>query len=77
MELVTELANNQFALYIPVAIVLVVTALVFAFGFKSTEVPQLDKLSVVDDRKPAGKKRKSKEKVIAIIHICTLHILHV
>lgn len=64
MELVAQLINNQFALYIPVALVLVCAILVFAFGFKSAEQPPFDKLSASnDDRKPAGKKRKTKEKV--------------
>lgn len=65
MELASQLANNQLInLYIPVALVLVCAILVFAFGFKSAEQPAFDKLSGIgDDRKQAGKKRKSKEKV--------------
>lgn len=64
MELVNQLANNQLVMYIPVALVLACAILVFAFGFKSAEQPAFDKLSALsDDRKPAGKKRKIKEKV--------------
>ncbi|KAI4470119.1 hypothetical protein MML48_1g18696 [Holotrichia oblita] len=64
MELVNEFVNNQFALYIPVALVLVGAILVFAFGFKSAEQPPFDKLSSIDseERKTLGKKKKLKEK---------------
>lgn len=65
MELVNEIVNNQFALYIPVALVLIGAILVFAFGFKSAEQPPFDKLSSIDsdERKTLGKKKKLKEKV--------------
>lgn len=64
MELINQLTHNQLTMYIPVALVLVCAILVFAFGFKSAELPAFDKLSgISDDRKPAGKKRKTKEKV--------------
>lgn len=63
MEMLTELVNNQFFFVVPVAFVIVGFLLVYAFGLKKPEVPQFDKLALVDDRKPAGKKRKIKEKV--------------
>ncbi|KRT78677.1 hypothetical protein AMK59_8272, partial [Oryctes borbonicus] len=64
MELINEFVNNQFALYVPVALVLVCVVLVFAFGFKSAEQPPFDKLSAIDseERKTLGKKKKLKEK---------------
>lgn len=57
--------NNQFALYIPVVLVLVCVILIFAFSFKKPEQPPFDKLtSTADDRKLSSKKRKTKDKVI-------------
>lgn len=64
MELVKEFTTNQITIFLPVAIVLVVAVLLFVFGFKPAEQPPFDKLALIDDRKPAGKKRKTKEKVI-------------
>lgn len=63
MELVSELPNIQ--LYIPAAFVVVAVTLIYVFGFKSAEQPPFDKLSsgTGDDRKIAGKKRKTKDKV--------------
>lgn len=47
-----------------VGMVLICAVLVFVFGFKSVEDFPFDKLTTVaDDRKPAGKKRKLKDKV--------------
>lgn len=67
MELIAELVNNQFMSYIPVALVLVALTLLFTFGFKPSEQPSFDKLSVVgDDRKAGAKKqRKIKDKKTA------------
>lgn len=62
MEIITEFTNNPIAIYIPVALALLGVVLVFTFGFKPPEQPPFDKLTI-DDRKPAGKKRKIKEKV--------------
>lgn len=76
MELVKEFTSNQFTIFLPVAIVLVLAILVFAFGFKSAEQPPFDKLALIDDRKPAGKKRKIKEKVIIYKYILFLAIIN-
>lgn len=62
MEILQEV-SNQYVLYIPVALVIVVAILVFTFGFKSAEQPPFDKLTS-EDRKSTGKKKKIKEKVI-------------
>lgn len=62
MEL-TELGNNQIAFFVPVVLVVLGAICVYVFGFKTAHQPAFDKLSVTDDRKPAGKKRKTKEKV--------------
>lgn len=63
MELVKDFVNNQLALYLlPVVLVIVVVILVFTFGFKPAEQPPFDKLTN-DDRKQAGKKKKTKDKV--------------
>lgn len=60
MEL-SEVVNTQYAF--PVGIVLICAVLVFVFGFKSAEQPAFAQLTYTgDDRKPAGKKRKIKEK---------------
>lgn len=63
MELVTDLGNTPLTIFIPVVLSIVAIICVYTFGFKSAEEPAFDKLSVIDDRKPAGKKRKIKEKV--------------
>ncbi|CAG9087621.1 unnamed protein product [Plutella xylostella] len=64
MELLRTATASQ-VLY-PVAavvVVLICAALVFVFGFHSAEQPQFDKLPIiVDDRKSANKKRKTKDK---------------
>lgn len=75
MELVNDFVNNQFTLYIPVALVLIGIVFVFAFGFKSAEQPPFDKLSSIDseERKTLGKKKKLKEKVS--IYDTTFHII--
>lgn len=70
MELVSELPNSQF--FIPAAVVVLAVLavpLIYAFGFKSAQQPPFDKLSsgVGDDRKAAGKKRKTKDKVSLIL----------
>lgn len=47
-----------------VGFVIILAVLVFVFGFKTAEEPPFDKLTNIgDDRKPAGKKRKVKDKV--------------
>lgn len=52
-----------------VGMVLICAVLVFVFGFKSVEDFPFDKLTTVaDDRKPAGKKRKLKDKVRTYIN---------
>lgn len=62
MEL-SEVVNTQYAF--PVGVVLICAVLVFAFGFKSPEQPAFAQLTYTgDDRKPAGKKRKLKDKVV-------------
>lgn len=62
MEL-SEVVNTQYAF--PVGVVLICAVLVFAFGFKSAEQPAFAQLTYTgDDRKPAGKKRKIKDKKI-------------
>lgn len=62
MEL-SEVVNTQYAF--PVGVVLICAVLVFAFGFKSAEQPAFAQLTYTgDDRKPAGKKRKTKDKVV-------------
>ena len=62
MEL-SEVVNTQYAF--PVGVVLICAVLVFAFGFKSAEQPAFAQLTYTgDDRKPAGKKRKIKDKVV-------------
>lgn len=54
---------------IVVGLVLICAVLVFVFGFKSVEDFPFDKLTTVaDDRKPAGKKRKLKDKVRSYIN---------
>lgn len=65
MEL-SEVINTQFAFHgIVVGLVLVCAVLVFVFGFKSVEEFPFDKLTnAADDRKPAGKKRKVKDKKV-------------
>lgn len=63
MEIITEFTSNPLFIYIPVALALVGVVLVFTFGIKAPEQPPFDKLTAIDDRKPAGKKRKIKEKV--------------
>lgn len=60
MELL-EVVNTQYAF--PVGVVLICAVLVFVFGFKSAEQPAFAQLTYTgDDRKPAGKKRKVKDK---------------
>nr|CAD7598619.1 unnamed protein product [Timema genevievae] len=60
MEL-SEVVNTQYAF--PVGFVLICAVLVFAFGFKSAQQPEFAQLThSSDDRKPAGKKRKVKDK---------------
>jgi len=62
MEL-SEVVNTQYAF--PVGVVLICAVLVFAFGFKSAEQPAFAQLTYTgDDRKPAGKKRKIKDKKV-------------
>jgi hypothetical protein len=62
MEL-AEVVNTQYAF--PVGFVLICAVLVFAFGFKSAEQPAFAHLTYTgDDRKPTGKKRKIKDKVV-------------
>ena len=70
MEFVKELLNNQFAVCVPVALVLIGAVLTFVFGFKKTAQPPFNKLSSGggDDRKFGSKKRKSKEKVNDFTH---------
>jgi hypothetical protein len=59
----SEFVNIQYA--IPVGVVLICAVLVFVFGFKSAEQPAFAHLTYTgDDRKPAGKKRKVKDKVV-------------
>lgn len=67
MELLGQVSNTQILFPVAaVAVVLICAALVFVFGFHSAEQPQFDKLPlVVDDRKSANKKRKTKDKVSA------------
>lgn len=62
---ISEVVNTQFVFPgLVVGLVLICAALVFVFGFKSVEDFPFDKLATVtDDRKPAGKKRKVKDKV--------------
>lgn len=76
MEFVKELLNNQFALCVPVVLVLVGAVLTFVFGFKKTAQPPFNKLSSGggDVRKSGSKKRKSKEKVNDFTHS---HLLEV
>ncbi|KAJ9580274.1 hypothetical protein L9F63_004087 [Diploptera punctata] len=60
MEL-SEVVNKDYAF--PIGVVLICAVLVFAFGFKSAEQPAFAQLTYTgDDRKPAGKKRKIKDK---------------
>lgn len=70
MEL-SDVVNTQFAFPgIVVGLVLICAALVFVFGFKSVEEFPFDKLTnATDDRKPAGKKRKVKDKVRRLMHL--------
>lgn len=65
----TDVINTQFAFHgIVVGLVLICAVLVFVFGFKSVEEFPFDKLTnSADDRKPAGKKRKVKDKVIRLL----------
>lgn len=65
MEL-PDVINTQFAFHgIVVGLVLICAVLVFVFGFKSVEEFPFDKLTnTADDRKPAGKKRKVKDKKV-------------
>lgn len=63
--LIYETFNTQYAF--PVGFVVVFALLVFAFGFQSPKEPPFEELTLLaaddrGDRKPAGKKRKSKEK---------------
>lgn len=62
---ISQVLNTQFAFPgLVVGLVLICAALVFVFGFKNVEDFPFDKLATVaDDRKPAGKKRKVKDKV--------------
>lgn len=58
-----------------VGLVLICAVLVFVFGFKSVEDFPFDKLTTVaDDRKPAGKKRKLKDKVRTLLIMIKLKI---
>lgn len=68
MELVTA-ANLQYVY--PIALIILLALLVYVFGFRKPETPAFDQLShsshlLGDDRKPAGKRRKPKEKVFSI-----------
>lgn len=71
MESLTELANSHIVYWFPVAIVFIFLGL-YKFGIRKTVQPAFDQLSQADDRKPAGKKRKTKEKVIIQIFIFIL-----
>lgn len=62
---ISEVVNTQLVFPgLVVGLVIICAVLVFVFGFKSVEDFPFDKLATVaDDRKPAGKKRKVKDKV--------------
>ncbi|KAE8747237.1 hypothetical protein FOCC_FOCC006029 [Frankliniella occidentalis] len=64
MDLIREVVSTPYAFPAGiVALVISCAILVFVFGFKSAEEPPFDQLSFAnDDRKPAGKKRKLKDK---------------
>ncbi|XP_060535134.1 uncharacterized protein DDB_G0286299-like [Cylas formicarius] len=61
MEIVTEITQSQFAVYVPIALAIVGLIAVFAFGFGTAQQPKF-KLTSLDDRKTAAKKRKTKDK---------------
>lgn len=69
MELVKEISNTQFSMFIPVVLSLVAIACVYVFGFKSAEQPAFDKLSIIttDDRKNNAKKKKDKKEKVSLI----------
>ncbi|XP_066992756.2 uncharacterized protein DDB_G0286299 [Anabrus simplex] len=58
---VLQVVNTQYAF--PIGVVLIGALLVFTFGFRPAEQPAFHRLThTADDRKPAGKKRKLKDK---------------
>ena len=65
MDLIRDVVSTPYAFPAGVVVLVISCAiLVFVFGFKSAEEPPFDQLSFSnDDRKPAGKKRKLKDKV--------------
>lgn len=69
MESETERSKTTYSFFIPVVIAIVSIIGVYAFSIKPAKQPAFDKLSVIDDRKPAGKKRKIKEKVNMIKYL--------
>lgn len=60
---ISNVVSNQYAFFIPVALVIICAVLVFAFGFKSSvEPPNFKQLSLLSDVKKTVKKRKVKDK---------------
>lgn len=71
MEFLNSVNTQYSVIATSVGVVVICAILVFVFGFKSAEEPAFDQLTYTgDDRKPAGKKRKLKEKVRKLGILC-------
>lgn len=67
MEIVTEFAQSQFLMVVPVLLAVGACVLLFIYSIRPAQQPKF-KLGF-EDKKSAAKKKKSKEKVIICLQL--------